>query len=95
MNVVLCDECGTVDETGDHERAAVFADEHRRRQPEPDEHEVWVLEVDGPAYEDFKEKVLEKMDKLVDAGGSPSDVMREKFNEDDITKVAVKRGDDE
>ena len=87
MNVVLCDECGTVDELGHHRKAVLFAHERRRRQP--DEHEVFVLEVSGPAYEDFKENVLERMDELVDRGGSPADVVRDVFDEDDITRVHV------
>jgi hypothetical protein len=71
---IVCDVCGAVDEL-DQKRAALrVADDHRRRQPDPDEHDVVVLTFyDGLDYDNL----LEYMSRLADKGGGALDVLDE------------------
>jgi peptidoglycan/xylan/chitin deacetylase (PgdA/CDA1 family) len=85
---VVCDACGAVDELGQEDTALRVADDHRRRQPDADEHDVVVLTFsDGADPNDF----LEYLSRLVDKGGSALDVLDE--HGVPTTKVNVVRED--
>lgn len=87
MNLIICDECGSIDEVAESEKKAIaFADEHRRRNT--GEHETFVIQVNDPKHDYFVNKVLEEINDLVDEGGSPAEVLRE---ECDIRQVYVER----
>jgi hypothetical protein len=45
-HAVVCDACGAVDELDQEDTALRVADDHRRRQPDADEHDVVVLTED-------------------------------------------------
>jgi len=87
-HAVVCDACGAVDELDQENAALRVADDHRRRQPDGEEHEVAVLTFsDGAGYDDL----LEYLSRLVDKGGSAHDLLDE--HDVPTTKVNVVRGD--